>query len=551
MFQICSCGASRGGRGRSDGNYAAAAQADGQAARRFSSCRQENDPQRIASPFPALTGENGRRLLVAASPTLARSETPAGFDARRREIGLTMTTTINLATYRQNGESDNDAFNRAMATSPTNQPLEIYFPAGGGSPSTGGIYEIWANYWANPPLDTIPSVGNITRGDLKLYGDPGYQSVIRQPNERQTNFLSHPPQSDLSRVLFNIEIYDLLLDGNLFSRTTHNPPYPYDEELHNIRISGVNNLRIERVYFRNFSGEGLNLSSVNYNISPRNSNLVVKSCLFEGFPGIRGRNAIAILDCDTWLIDSCTFKLIGSTRPGVAAGPAAIDVEPEINSAIVTNGMITQCVFDGLNRNALAVLNLPGANVRDVDFINCQVKNANFGIAEIRSAKKVRINNVIAKKLSLELGGPIITTANCEDVYMISCDIEDAGFCRLETGTYKTSINNNLFRRCGNQADGVVLQAGATSFFSFLYNQLYDCGVVGQPSPIYFLQVNQEFKFSNIKWNTVHLPNNIDRVGLTVFNYSPPPNLNPLYDYIDPLDNYPAGLSLGDFVKKP
>lgn len=461
-------------------------------------------------------------------------------------------TVINLATFRMQGETDKEAFDRAMLD-PSPQ-LEIYLPAGQGA--LNGVYEIFTDYWAVPPAPTVPGIparGNITRSNVTIYGDGMYSSHVRQPINRQVVFYSHvDPSNPSTTILSNITIRDLLLEGNVVYRDL-DPSYKYDENIHIIRVAGVANLRIENCAFRNFSGEGLNLSTPAGpdSVEPKNSNLVVTGCTFTADPDHRGRNAIAILDCATWSVTNSSFVNIGSNRPEVQPGPGAIDIEPEKQDAVITNGTVDGCYFNTINRSAVAFLNGSGADVHDLDFTNCSVLNAGYGLIEVVRTRQVRVNNNAGTNLSLA-PGPIASTEHCFDVFIILNNITNAGAFFLKEGSARVSINNNGLYNCAYLEKAVFVQTGAAHFISVLYNNLYDCGKNSGNSPMYFIDSGTaEFLYSNIMGNVIHTVNLPLRIGF-IGNVDPSYNTNWAgYDYVNPTGNTPTTIPQGTLIKKP
>lgn len=420
--------------------------------------------------------------------------------------------TINLHDFRvANNWTDKKAFEEAMKD-PAGT-LEIYFPAGGGQ-GPSGSYNIWTTTWIIP--GQVATEGNITRGNVTLYGD-GYNSVVRQPGggepgDKDPVFMAHPPQNDLSAMKPNILIRDLLLEG------CQGRSSGYNQEAHIVRVAGVSGITFQRVLFRNFMGDGLMCGSpVRYaNPYPQVQSLLVTSCRFEATStAARGRNGISLLTGDGYTITGCSFENIGHNppqppppEPPIEPGPGAIDIEPVNSAAIVRTGRINNCSFLNINRSAVALLNGSGATTNDVKVKYCNVQNAGFGLFVIQHHIQVEVSNNYSENLSLQ-GGFMGYMYDSEHAYIQNNTFINGRYFRI-SNMLRWTINTNGFRDCAKGDGVIVFQNGNSHYGSMLSNSFYTCGEPGSAQNcIYYVQADgsAEVKFLNINNNTIHNPN--------------------------------------------
>ena len=125
----------------------------------------------------------------------------------------------------------------------------------------------------------------------------------------------------------------------------------FSEHLHLVNLAGVEEVRIERVAFVAFQGDGLILSSGRVPGSERhNRDVRVADCVFDGV-NHQNRNGISVIDGDGIRIERSAFR--NCTRPNM---PGAIDFEPDNNAfAIIRNVLIQGCRFDNVGGNVGAI----------------------------------------------------------------------------------------------------------------------------------------------------------------------------------------------------
>lgn len=385
-------------------------------------------------------------------------------------------TTINITTVA--GATDDAALAIAMAD--TSATLSIYFPAGGGrNPGLNGDYEISTDPWAVP--DVTPSRGNITRSNVTLYGDGMYTTIIRQPFASNQMFMAHVDPAAPTSLLTNITIRDMSLLGNSTARNAANPsPSAYNEHNHLLRVAGIAGLTIQDVEFRDFMGDGLNLSSPLSSLVPHNSNLLVERCRFDGVNNLN-RNGISILDCDTWDILGCAF--LNVTRAGQ---PAAIDIEPEQSDAVVRAGTVYNCSFQNLGGFAVSLYNGHGAGGGGgLDFTYCSVQNAAHGPLAIDNYDNVTATNLYVINVNEPFVIGTTDTAVVKDNYFDTADMALLGYQGTATNV---TIESNAFVNCEKDNGPVIAQDGNVENVVVKGNQVVDSGRPATVSPFYFVR---------------------------------------------------------------
>lgn len=245
----------------------------------------------------------------------------------------------------------------------------------------------------------------------------------------------------------NILIKDLNFESDVLK-------YGFDELSHQISAHGVSNFRVENCNFTGFLGDGIAIcagTDLNVYSYAYNKDITIKNCNFNGI-NKDNRQGISIYYADGFLIDSCNFK--NTTRDDM---PGAIDIEPNEDTQVSRDGIISNCTFENIGGNAAVVVHtrLPNKenefsnknfvikdskfnNVRvpfsvvgndqvislqtenyDVIFENCEVSNAK-GIAHIKLGynilfKNITFKNIYNSKLEsiTEGGGAHVTFERC------------------------------------------------------------------------------------------------------------------------------------------
>lgn len=198
--------------------------------------------------------------------------------------------------YRRPGDPDDTAAaERAMSAAST-----IYFPARQGSGPNG---------------DYLLNALRLRTG-VTLYGD-GEASVLRASASEAPSILT--AMSGVDRPLRNIAMRDMRLEG-------HVAQTGFREHQHLVAISGVSGLRIERIQFVGFAGDGLYLGAERAwpTREPRViRDVIVSECLFDGVNN-DNRNGISVTGGSDIVIERCRFRRC--TRPNM---PGPIDFEPD------------------------------------------------------------------------------------------------------------------------------------------------------------------------------------------------------------------------------
>lgn len=379
---------------------------------------------------------------------------------------------FNIATNRQPNETDNQVFARAMQE--TAPDLGIYFPEGGGM-GPNQSYLISAEAWEVP--DQIPSRGNITRSNVKIFGDGMYRTIIFQPDDADLMFMAHVDPSEPTALINNITFSDLSLIGNL-SRRIDQTGYQYNEHNHLIRVAGVSNLRLERVEFKDFMGDGLNLSSPLRSLVPHNDHLAVHACRFDGVNN-KNRNGISILDCNGWEITGCAFLNISDVS---RASPGAIDIEPENSQSVIRAGKVYNCSFDNIGGYAVALLSNQTSHASGLEITYCSVR-ASKGVLAVQG-----FDDVLAANLYVDLVEESLLIRETVNTVVRNNTFRNADLIRLGGGTVGVTISNNGFVNCGRINGPVILQDDSVDGVNVVDNHIIDCGVQGLPSPLYFVQ---------------------------------------------------------------
>lgn len=228
--------------------------------------------------------------------------------------------------FRDERDSDDTAaFTRAIATG---RPVHV--PAGKGSGPLGEYL-----------------VGDVElRPGTTIYGDGIGRTVLRQPDLRTLGrgFLGCKAvffcdSGSPTRQIENIEISDLTLLGYVREKG-------FAEHNHLLQVCGVRDVRIRRVGFTGFQGDGLILSASRAGEERHNTNIHISDCVFDGLIN-DNRNSVSVIDGDGILIERCNFS--NCTRADM---PGAIDFEPDQSSfAIIRNCTVRDCAFENIGGN--------------------------------------------------------------------------------------------------------------------------------------------------------------------------------------------------------
>lgn len=267
-------------------------------------------PPRFSNLVPP-SGWTRRQALQGLAAGAAAIPATASCDDRTRGI--------RVPDLRQGGDPDDTAaFTRALASGGA-----VYFPAGQGS-GAGGVYLL--------RTVSLPS-GATIRGD-------GAGSVLRAALDTAGVFeaMSAAPAATLD----GITLQDLRIEGAV-AKTG------FREHCNLVSLSGVAGVRIERVAFVGFSGDGLYLGAERaWPVrEPRIvRDVTIRDCLFDGVTG-DNRNAISVTGGSDITIDRCRF--VRCTRPDM---PGPIDFEPDAFPFYRLERLrVTGCDFAGCGGN--------------------------------------------------------------------------------------------------------------------------------------------------------------------------------------------------------
>lgn len=235
-------------------------------------------------------GWSRRRLLRSLAAVGAGLPATLGCQAPSRAASV--------PDYRRPGDRDDSAaVLRAMDAAST-----IHFPAGQGMASDGAYL-----------LHEVP-----LRSGSTVHGD-GPGSVLRA-TAADTKAVLAAVSASTAAPLRDIVVRDLTIEGRVAQTG-------FREHWNTFQVSGVDGLKIERVAFVGFAGDGLCLCAEVAHAVGRDPrvirNVLVSDCLFDGVAN-DNRNAISVTGGADITIDRCRFRRC--TRPTM---PGPIDFEPD------------------------------------------------------------------------------------------------------------------------------------------------------------------------------------------------------------------------------
>jgi hypothetical protein len=277
----------------------------------------------------------------------------------------------------------------------------------------------------------------------------------------------------------------------------------YAEHSHLAHFNGITGLRMERVEFRGFRGDGLYLgSSATAGVERHNRDVEIIQCRFDGV-NRNNRNAISIIDGTNVTIRGCEF--INCTKPGKPGShgpgqnmdpnsgirnPGAIDCEPDGNTfAIVRDITIDRCRFTGGGGAAVALLLRPNDQIRiphtNFQITNCVVQRQRLGFTFSGFAGRGAVDVPIgyaAKYLGNDVSGcdtPFILNG-ARGLTMAGNRFSDCGLS-AELGytdfNAECVLRDNDFTRVGfanNGVNGLIVRSG--SGIDLIENRFVDCG---------------------------------------------------------------------------
>lgn len=224
-----------------------------------------------------------------------------------------------VSDHRQPGDRDDTpALERALATGGS-----VHFPAGGGLARDGAYL-----------------IGDVALpSGATLWGE-GERSVLRATSGA-TNVLTAMSATP-AETLDGIVLRDLRIEGSVI-RTG------FREHSHLVALSGVRGVRIERVEFVGFAGDGIYLGAEREGPTrqPRIiRDIAISDCLFDGIDN-NNRNGISVTGGSDIAIARCRFRRC--TRANM---PGPIDFEPDAFPFYRLTGLsVTDCDFEACGGN--------------------------------------------------------------------------------------------------------------------------------------------------------------------------------------------------------
>lgn len=251
-----------------------------------------------------------RRALIGLLSGLVVVPSSASCKSRAGEIVLP-------DLRRRSDTDDSAAFARALELG-----APVYCPAGRGSGSDGAYV-----------LSSVPLISDTTiRGD-------GSSSILRLAPEARSVFIG---LSSPDTPLENVALSDFRIEG----RVTETG---FKEHWNLISLAGISILRIERVEFIGFAGDGLYLGAEHQGVArePRMiRDILVRDCLFDGVNN-DNRNGISVTGGEAITIDGCRFRRC--SRPDM---PGPIDFEPDAFPFYkLARLRVTNCDFEACGGN--------------------------------------------------------------------------------------------------------------------------------------------------------------------------------------------------------
>lgn len=356
-------------------------------------------------------------------------------------------------------QTDNAALAECMKDTSTS--LEIFLPEGQGT-YPDGAYNISVSPFApsaadpSQPNPNIPSHGNITRGNVRIYGNGKFRTIVRQPlSPDQPIFMAHVDPNTPQNLLTSIQIDNMTLIGNTISN-----PGPYNEQNNLIFVGGANGFKVQLVEFREFEGDRLYMGSPTQAFLVHNFDLQVIDCLFDG-ANKRNRNCISLLDCTNWSVTGTSFVNCCDFARNT---PGAIDIEPELSGSVIKNGTVKDCYFGNVGAFALTILNAFN-NCETLTFSQCNITEAARGVLQVFGFRGLTASNLYADgKVGSSATGMIhpFVIGNSESVTIRDSNFRNGDQCfvgRLGGAFSKdTIIQSNSFYRCGKDNGPVISQ---------------------------------------------------------------------------------------------
>lgn len=400
--------------------------------------------------------------------------------------------------FRKGSDPDDTlSLERALATG-----FPVYLQAGQGTGPAG-------EYHLSQP-DVTGATSLIRRSHVRLFGDGLGKTIIRP--HRTVGYALHGVSNspDPANNYRNIRITDIGFLGWVVEEG-------FEEQTHLLALSGVSDVRIERCAFTGWRGDAVYIGQGNVaGLEIHNERVTIRDCVFDGVNN-NNRNGVSIIDCDTSLIENCTF--LRSSRAGdpnwtsgaydvfsASAGPGmpgAIDFEPDANNARIRNVTVRGNSFIACSGNVASIGILIPEGIAHGNCRGFLIEGNYFRDSTVRGAEIfAQFRHLAADPLGAdEPGHQIIIRANqgwgggdnigpihlycAKDVLVEGNSFADYGVGNLwgnSTGTfsnriYNCTVRNNSFVRCARTAAGRLMNiVFGVDLLTFAGNTFDDCG---------------------------------------------------------------------------
>ncbi|MBN8921506.1 MAG: hypothetical protein BGP10_16405 [Rhodanobacter sp. 68-29] len=286
------------------------------------------------------------------------------------------------------------------------------------------------------------------RSGLELHGE-GTASVLRAHDASlacEFMLATHLRDGGTPNVADNMRdiwLHDLTLEGRV-------EEFRYQQYWYLLAVNATSDLKVERVTFHGFRGDGMYVGSGTLRGTERhNQRIVVRDCVFDG--AIKdNRNGLSIIDCDQLTVENCVFRNIGNAKLSHSVG--AIDFEPDHPWSVYRHVTIDRCTFtdiDTVNTAGITFFNgrQRGDNIHDWTVSRCQFNNCYWGIDSAtrpKTAKDTRDN---------------LAVLNCRFLNSIRVDI-------AVNGLSGTQISGCTFQRSppGSGPGGDAIRLGSFAY---------------------------------------------------------------------------------------
>lgn len=393
---------------------------------------------------------------------------------------------------------DTLSLKRALATG-----LPVYLQAGKGTGPNGEFYL--------DQNDPTGATSLINRNGIRIFGDSKNATIIRP--KRASGYALHGTKNtnDPGNNYRGLYFHDLSFVGWVQEEG-------FQEHTHLLSLSGVTDVSIERCAFVGWRGDAIYFGQGNIGGQEiHNERVTIRDCYFDGVNN-NNRNGVSFIDCDTSIIENCTFvrcarpgapgwtpgtaydKFTNTSGPGM---PGAIDYEPDGNNAKIRNAIVRGCTFWGCSGNVATIGILitnavPKANcrgflfegnffrqnfVRGAEIFALFVRMAGDPLTPADVGHQVIIRNNQGWGGS-DATGPIVLFC-AKDVLVQGNRFEDYGAGNLwgyvddtrSNRLYNCKVKDNQFVRCARTSGSRIINSVfGVDLVTFESNSFEDCG---------------------------------------------------------------------------